>query len=270
MLPAAQKYLQVLLIVLIIFVSVTKQLENLTLTKAEKRKVDQFKDAISTLVFPRETMKEELNLVRYLRARRWDVTRANSMLMQTVKWWEDYKMNSIHDEDWSSFQKDYPIFINGTDKNGLPILALPLGDWDLRKAAVQGQIPNVIRWFIKNVDEVHTITRNLANGGKMNGTQWNLIGNLANFTRHQHMCVPCIRFHTEFATMYESHYPGGIGRLITLNTPSVFQVLLTLVGPVLSSTTRDAMQTLGTSKEEWAKVLRPNFEGNQLPESFRW
>lgn len=37
-----------------------------------------------------------------------------------MKWWKDYGMDSIHKEDWSAYEKEFPIYLDGVDKNGQP------------------------------------------------------------------------------------------------------------------------------------------------------
>ncbi|XP_035711722.1 uncharacterized protein LOC110855160 [Folsomia candida] len=158
-------------------------------------------------------------------------------------------MKDIHKEDWSDIEKDYPLHTDGVDKLGQPVMVMAYAEWDLRQAAVQGKITRVIRWFIKGFDEIHSKSLEYRKLGKTNGTQWNFIADVDKFSRQQHICVQCLRFYTELAVSFESRYPGGVDKIYAVNTPSIFQVVLSLVNPILSKGTLNALRVLGTNKE---------------------
>ncbi|OXA36929.1 SEC14-like protein 2 [Folsomia candida] len=242
--------------------------ENLSLTKSEKQKLDKFKKSVSTIKFPQPWMKEDLNLLRYLRARVWDSQRAKDMLTETVKWWRDYGMDNIHKEDWSKYEKEFPIYLDGVDTNGQPLFAFTFGEWDLRKAVVQGRLKGVIRWLFKRRDEVHKKVRDLQREGKINGTQWNFILNLDNFNSHQHLCAQCLQLYTEWTGTYETHYPAGADKIIIINSPASFEIVLNLVRPLFSPSTRQALKVLGPNKSEWSPILFSGIDKDQLPENF--
>ncbi|XP_035711465.1 CRAL-TRIO domain-containing protein T23G5.2-like [Folsomia candida] len=254
-------------VLIVSLVGTTFALENLSMTQAGKEKLDQFKEAVSKTTFPAEWMQQELTFVRYLRARDWDVRRAKSMLLETVAWWEENNMKDIHNEDWSNIEKDFPLHTDGVDKLGQPVMVLTFAEWELRQAAVQGRMDHVIRWFIKGFDDVHLKSFEYQKSGKTNGTQWNLIADMDKLSRQQHLCIQCLRFYTELAITFESRYPGAIDKIFVVNAPSIFQVILGVVNPILSKRTLNALEVLGTNKEEWSKVLDAHFEKDQLPEN---
>lgn len=97
------------------------------------------------------------------------------------------------------------------------VMIYSLGEWDLRQASDEGRLKTLIRWVIKGTDEVHKITRDLFNQGKINGTQWTLIVNVDKFNAEQHLCAKCLTLFTDFATMYEKHFPGAAEEIILIN-----------------------------------------------------
>ncbi|XP_035711466.1 protein real-time-like [Folsomia candida] len=219
-------------IVIVSLLGKTFSLENLSLTQAEKHKLDQFKEAVSKINFPAEWMPQELTLVRYLRARQWDVQRAKSMLQETVAWWEENNMKDIHNEDWADVEKDYPHHTDGVDKFGQPAFVFSLAEWDLRGAAVTGRLTRVIRWFLKGFDEVHLKSFELYKLGRSNGTQLDVIADMDTISRQQHLCIQCLRFYTELALILESRYPGVLDKMFVVNCKSMqslFRIVLFLV-----------------------------------------
>lgn len=262
-----QQMLRVSLFVLIFVVGVALT-EKLTLTKQQRGKLDKFKDAVSSVRASQPWMKEDLNLLRYLKARVWDVQRAKTMFMETVKWWKDYGMETIHKEDWSAYEKEFPIYLDGVDKNGQPLFAFSFGEWDLRRAVVQGRLKGVIRWLFKRRDEVHGKVRELQKAGKINGTQWNFILNLDKFNSNQHLCPQCLQLYTDWTGTYETHYPGGADKIIIINSTSAFEVVLSLVRGLFSPATKEALKVLGPNKSEWSPILYAGINKDQLPENF--
>lgn len=97
------------------------------------------------------------------------------------------------------------------------VMLYALGEWDLRQAAIQGRLKTLVRWVIKGTDEIHRKTRDLFKQGKINGTQWSLIANIDKFNSQQHLCAKCIPLFTDFAYIYESHFPGAIEEILLIN-----------------------------------------------------
>ncbi|OXA59719.1 hypothetical protein Fcan01_04675 [Folsomia candida] len=201
-------------------------------------------------------------------ARKWDEQRAKDMITETIKWWKASNMDNIHKEDWSSYEKDYPIYLDGVDKNGQPIFAYAIGEWDLRQAVVQGRLKGVIRWMFKRRDEIHAKVRELQRQGQINGTQWNLVVNLDKFNSKQHLCAQCLRLYTDWVTTLEAHYPSSQDKIFVINSPSTFQVVMNLIRPLLTPSTRNAIKILGTNMNEWSNTLFAEIARDQLPEGF--
>ncbi|OXA48726.1 Protein real-time [Folsomia candida] len=131
--------------------------------------------------------------------------------------------------------------------------------------AVRGRMNLAIR--VKGYDDVHTKSFVYQKLGKTNGTQWNVIADMDKLSRQQQLCIQCLRFYTELVVLLESRYPGAISKMFAINSPSIFQVILGVVNPILSKRTLNALEVLGTNKEEWSKVLDAHFEKDQLPEN---
>ncbi|OXA39509.1 SEC14 cytosolic factor [Folsomia candida] len=229
----------VLHILLILYMTrLSSQSESLTVTKSQKQKLDKFKEAVETIKFPQEWMKDDLNLLRYLKARGWDVQRAKDMIQETVKWWKDYGMDNIHNEDWSQYERSDPYQIDGVDKEGKPIMLYALGEWDLRQAAIQGRLKTLVRWVIKGTDEIHRKTRDLFKQGKINGTQWSLIANIDKFNSQQHLSLDS------------------------------FDAALNIFRPLFTPSSRKALKVFSSNKETCLAYLLAKIDPDQLPEAY--
>jgi hypothetical protein len=62
-------------------------------------------------------LQNDLYLLRFLRAKNFDVGRSVEMLKQALKWRKEMRLDT--NEDFTDFDKLYPG-ANGNDKDGLP------------------------------------------------------------------------------------------------------------------------------------------------------
>lgn len=85
-------------------------------------------------------------------ANSFDLTKTRTHFLQNLKWREDQKIDTIHSEDWSYFQDEYPAFQDSFDKTGRPIIEVWFTEWNIRQAVMGGRSRQVIRWFIYNLE----------------------------------------------------------------------------------------------------------------------
>jgi len=240
--------------------------KDLILTKSQKQKYDQFKAAVINKL-PNEYYKRDVNIVRWLKAKNFDVKKATEMVNQHLKWRKEYKMDTIHNEDFSEFDLNNPIYTDGLDKEGRPMMVFSFGEWDLRGIAISGKLPKLIRYLIKKRDECVQKVAKLQAEGK-NVTQWDFVMNLAGFTTPTHLCTSCFPIYTEFTFVYESNYPLSLDKIILINTPQVWSTVMTLINPILHPTTREIIEQWGTNKAEYEKRIFKDIDRNQLPSDF--
>lgn len=54
-------------------------------------------------------------------------------------------MDTIHQENWSDMQHEFPYYIDGVDKQGRPVITAIVRDWDIRNAVMWVQKLTIIR-----------------------------------------------------------------------------------------------------------------------------
>jgi hypothetical protein len=101
-----------------------------------------------------------------------------------------------------------------------------------------------------------------------NVTQWQVILNMDRFNLMQHGCLQCLPVYLSFIQAHELQYPFGADRIITINTPASFEIVLTLLRPIMSPAMRDAFISLGRDKKEWRKVVLDLISPDQLAPHF--
>jgi hypothetical protein len=127
--------------------------------------------------------------------------------IQDLKWRKQEKIDTIHEEDWSDYERRYPFEIDGVDNEGKPskfnfgnlqeylmndkatfyccfaltliiifyfllsVLTANFDEWDLRQGVLAGERDKINRWMAKAMDEAVMKVREFQAQGK-NVTQW--------------------------------------------------------------------------------------------------
>ncbi|OXA52221.1 Patellin-2 [Folsomia candida] len=147
--------------------------QDLTLTKSQKEALDKFKANVLPKL-TKDYQKSDIYLIRWLRAKNFNVRAAEEMLMSDLKWRRAEKMDNIHTEDWSDMEEEFPWFMDGYDNEGKPILTANYDEWDLRKGVVAGKLQRIMRWMTYAQESGVRRVRELQAEGK-NVTQWHVI-----------------------------------------------------------------------------------------------
>jgi hypothetical protein len=150
---------------------------------------------------------------------------------------------------------------------GRPVASVDVGSWDIRGQVLAGKRDRVIRYFDKLMEEINILVR-LAQDKGENVTQYSLIFDMGNYNLIEQGCSACLPVYLSMFTSYESHYVGNVHKMLLLNTPPIFQALLSLIRPLLSPLTRDALFIYGNNKEEFQKALLQEIDANQLSSQY--
>jgi hypothetical protein len=243
--------------------SLPSYMKDLTITKAQLRKLNRFKARVLPKL-PHEYMKQDLFLVRWLRVKDFDVDSAEEALMSSLKWRAQNKMDTVLQEDWSGFKSRFPYLIHGEDKEGKPLIFFNVGIMDLRSVTISGETNKFNRYIDSAIEEACRKVRNLQET-TTNVTQGVLIIDIAGYNLHEHGCPQCIPLILRAISTYENHYPGCAEKILLLNTPQIFEPLLTAGRALLSAYTNNVLYVFGSNQREWKAFLGKYFEWNQLP-----
>jgi len=233
------------------------------LTKSQRFTIEELRDKVEDEL-PHSYMKEDLYLLRWLSAKNFDVNQAAKLLRENLKWRRENRIDRIMQEDWQQMDADFPYTLNNFDKQGRPILYFSYGDWDIRKLAISGMLPKLGRYFSKMFEDADMKVRAMRAQGS-NITQFNMIMNMDGYNLAQHACLPCLPFYTTLSTTLEARYPGTAERVVFVNAPTVFEVVLSLIRGVLSSQARETMKIYGTDRKLWESKLLEFIDRSQFP-----
>jgi len=200
-------------------------------------------------------MKEDIYLVKWLQAQAFSARRAEQMLREALKWRQEVKIDMWEDSKvFQEFEKDFPIFIDGSDREGRPIVESYFGDWNVRSMALQGKMKQLILYSLRGIERATTKLRERQAQGK-NVTQWILLLNMDGFNVINQACPACLPLYLGYVSQYEKYWPSTIFRSLLINTPESFEIVLNLIRPIMSPPTRAALKVFSSNKAEWKPYL---------------
>ncbi|VDO03662.1 unnamed protein product [Rodentolepis nana] len=228
-----------------------------TLPSIDPNLFRQFREKTADLKY--EKLKSDQYVSRWLKARNWDVDKAEKMFRSHLQWRSENKIvNSFNffgyqhiifsfqmDELLTNFtmpeviEKYFPGGICGQDKFGRPAFICPAGSTDvfgLMRSASRSQLA-FSRYYVmeKIIEEVLP-----AQSRKMNKPidQLVVIFDLQHMNRRQ-LWRPWVNIVLEMTSVFEINFPEFMAVCFVLNAPSFFSMVFSLLKPLLSKETQD-------------------------------
>ncbi|XP_021953391.2 SEC14-like protein 4 [Folsomia candida] len=208
-------------------------------------------------------MKKDIYLIRWLRATRFDIKAAEKMLTENLEWRKENDMENILNEDWSDFESNYPIELQGCDKEGRPVSSGNADDWDVRGVTVSGKLHRGIRYIDRVIEEASAIVRAMQENGD-NVTRLVQLIDMRQFNFVQHGCPVCITLYVYAIQTYRDHFPGTVHKVIMLNVPSYFLSIWRLIRHLLPEEERNLIVLHGRDETTWKKALLKDIDYTEL------
>ncbi|ODM88895.1 SEC14-like protein 2, partial [Orchesella cincta] len=236
--------------------SMTSFEKDITLKYSEKVTLDRFRERVAHRL-THDYMKQDIWLVRWLRARDFNMDQAEQMLKENLRWRKANRMDTSLAEDWSEFREKYPYNLDTINKQGMP------SDWDLRAITIAGRSSQFIRYIDMIMEDAAETVRRFQSQGK-NVTQFDFLVNMDNYNVITQGCGQCLQFYIALVNGGENHYPGLADKIVLINSPPIFGLVLQVIRPLMSRTTRESLKVLGQDKTQWTKVLWSIADRSQL------
>jgi len=169
-------------------------------------------------------------LLRFLRARDFNVEKAREMLSQSLMWRKKHQVDRILSEyQTPQVVKDYfPGGWHHSDKDGRPLYLLRLGQMDvkglLKAVGEEGLLQLTLHVCEEGLQLMEEATRTK---GKPVST-WSLLVDLEGLNM-RHLWRPGIKALLRIIEIVEANYPETMGRVFIIRAPRVFPILWTLV-----------------------------------------
>uniref|UniRef100_A0A8C9TEU5 SEC14 like lipid binding 5 n=1 Tax=Scleropages formosus TaxID=113540 RepID=A0A8C9TEU5_SCLFO len=187
-----------------------------------------------------ETHKgKDEHILRFLRARDFNVDKAREMLCQSLTWRKQYQVDYIL-ETWrppAFLQEYYAGGWHFHDSEGRPLYILRLGQMDT-KGLVKALGEEALLRHVLSINEEGQ--KRCEENTKIFGrpiTSWTCLVDLEGLNM-RHLWRPGVKALLRIIEVVEANYPETLGRLLIVRAPRVFPVLWTLVSPFINDNTR--------------------------------
>ncbi|XP_023670771.1 SEC14-like protein 5 isoform X1 [Paramormyrops kingsleyae] len=186
-----------------------------------------------------EKIPKDEHILRFLRARDFNLDKAREMLCQSLAWRKQYQVDYIL-ETWRPpgfLQECYAGGWHFHDSDGRPLYILRLGQMDT-KGLVKALGEEALLRHVLSINEEGQ--KRCEENTKIFGrpiTSWTCLVDLEGLNM-RHLWRPGVKALLRIIEVVEANYPETLGRLLIVRAPRVFPVLWTLVSPFINDNTR--------------------------------
>ncbi|XP_071486789.1 SEC14-like protein 2 [Diadema antillarum] len=202
-------------------------------------------------------------LLRFLRARKFSVKKAEEMFRQDLIWRSQNRVDTIL--EWFQMPevclKYWPGGAVGLDKEGHIVWISPLGNVDPKGMLYSVKAGDVIKTNIHILERLTKEQEAVSRKLRRNIEGITMIIDLEHLGT-SHMWKPGMNVMTEIACLFEQHYPEVIHRVFIVRPTKIFPAVYIVLKPFLSEGTREKIKVIGGS---WKDVLLKYIDADVLP-----
>jgi len=187
----------------------------------------------------------DLTFSRYLRARQWNVSKAQSMLNDTLKWRRDFGIKSIHD-GWQSIIAEENAtgkgYVRGFSAAGNALLYLK------PKHENTFNHDGNLKHLVYNMERAVRVM-------EANGRNCEKLVLIIDYDGYSLLNAPPMKTSTETLSILQNHYPERLFRAYCIRPPWIFNAFWTMISPFIDPTTYQKIVMVNGSKAEIAARL---------------
>jgi len=237
-------------------------LENLN--DQQKKVFEEFKALLKEKNEFKEEEHNDYLLLRFLRARDFDLNKTYEMFSNCEKWRESIKIKDLCKNfefpEEEEVHKLYPRFYHKTDKYGRPIYIEQLGPLDLKKLFSVTTEDKMINQHVYEYEKlIHTRFPACSNKAGYHVETSCTIMDLKKVGLFQF--AKAFSFIKSSSAIAQDYYPEMLGQMFIINAPMLFTSTWKLITPLLDPVTVKKIKILGSKYEsEIFKVIdKENF-----------
>eukprot|EP00063_Salmo_salar_P051130 XP_014025965.1 PREDICTED: SEC14-like protein 2 isoform X3 [Salmo salar] len=235
------------------------------LSPKQAEALEEFRERIQD-VLPLLPAQHDHFLLRWLRARNFNVNKSEAMLRKHLDFRKHMKADTITTE-WQPpevIEKYLSGGMCGFDREGSPIWWDVIGPVDPKGLFLSASKQDFIKSKIRDCEmlqkECDLQSERLGRHVEAITMIYDCEG-----LGLKHLWKPAIETYGEILTMFEDNYPEGLKRLFVIKAPKLFPVAYNLVKHFLSEITRNKIIVLGAN---WQEVLLNYIDPEQLPAAY--
>ncbi|XP_063624407.1 protein real-time isoform X1 [Cydia splendana] len=181
----------------------------------------------------------DTTLLRFLRARDFNVEKSREMLSQSLLWRKRHQVDRILSE-YGTPQVVAQYFPGGWhhhDKDGRPLYILRLGQMDVKGLLKSVGEDGLLKLTLHVCEEGLKLLEEATRSSEHAVQSWCLLVDLDGLNM-RHLWRPGVRALLRIIQIVEANYPETMGRVLIVRAPRVFPILWTIVSTFIDENTR--------------------------------
>ncbi|KAM0792775.1 hypothetical protein ACM66B_002546 [Microbotryomycetes sp. NB124-2] len=220
------------------------------LTPEQEQTLQKFKEELAQEGYYDAAKHDDPMLLRFLRARKFDLHKAKIMWIDTQKWRKEFKVDELYETfeytEKAEVDKLYPRFYHKIDKDGRPVYIEQLGKLDLKElykhTTPERQIQSLVVEYEKFQRDRLPVCSELS--GHLIETSCTIM-DLKGVGLSQFWHVK--NYVQEASAISQNNYPETMGRFYIINAPWAFSTAWSVVKGWLDEATQRKITILSSS-----------------------
>ncbi|CAI5523604.1 unnamed protein product [Closterium sp. Naga37s-1] len=221
----------------------------------QEAKVKALREAIGPLAGRAKLFCTDACLRRYLRARSWNVSKAEKMLRDTLRWRHVYRPEEITWEDVAEEAATGKVYrTEFLDKQGRAVIVMSAGRQNT--AGHAGQVRHLVYALENAINHLPAGTAHSRMVWFIDFRGWTL------------RKAPPLKTSREVLSILQNHYPERLGQAVVYDPPPVFETFWKMIRPFVDPTTFKKILFVYPSKPATIANLEEIFDLDNLDQGF--
>ncbi|GIX63327.1 phosphatidylinositol/phosphatidylcholine transfer protein [Babesia caballi] len=238
------------------------------LNDEQRMRLEEIRSLYSMHISGNKELFDDLFFVRFLRARKFDITKTSAMLNKYFSWRLEVNVDAILRNDMSSIRdrvrEFFPHGYHGVDRMGRPVYIERMGQGSCSKLLQHMSTDQLTRYYVQRYEYLTHVMMPAASiqYGKP-VEQLLTIVDLRGFSLSQ-INSKLRSFLTAMSSVTQNYYPELLGKLLFINASALFSALWQVLSPLLDAKTLSKITVISSKTESRARVCEL-VDPDQLP-----
>ncbi|XP_065831389.1 SEC14-like protein 2 [Oscarella lobularis] len=230
------------------------------LSSSQEKALRKFRQRVSDI------SDDDHELLRWLRARNFDVDKSEAMIRNHVTIREKYDLDHVLDWTPPEVLRLYqPGRFFGEDTDGNPVFYDVSGGIDMKGLMKSARESDIIKVILQNGEKTRSILKIQSDKHGKRIDLVTVVMDLEGLSLQRHFWKRGLDLYLELIRLTESNYPEQLKVCYVVNGPRILSLLYGLCKPFIADETKKKIHFLG---REWKDVLRKVIHPDQLPSHY--
>jgi len=239
-----------------------------TITEEDQKILRKLKENLTDLDLENDRLLEDIQLIRWLRARNMSIKKAEEMLRNSLKWRDETEISDILRKSVPECIKvEFPFDIVGVDKQGNVLVHIPFGKMDMKKGIKVHGKDEGYQMALYYVEKVFQLAL-AESAGSPTMKRLSVIIDFQDLSYTQLVSVEVIELILSSLKMFEQNYPEFLGTGFLVNTPAIWYMLWNMAKPFLHQRTQEKCIITGSNPLKVVEILQMYIDPKSLPSKY--